>query len=57
MRERVARRQREVQGKLKLVNRGELKGRFSTTLFDPANNPFCEYTGTIDGIRLVPMPF
>ena len=46
----------EVQGELKVINRGEIDGVFLSTIYDPANNPVCQYTGTLEGFRLVPMP-
>ncbi len=47
----------EVQGTLKREDWSHVTGRFRTTLFDPAGNPFCEYEGSIEGFRLVPMPY
>lgn len=47
----------EVQGTLRLQDSSQFTGRFRTILFDPANNPFCEYEGSIEGFRLVPMPY
>ncbi len=47
----------EVQGTARLQDSSHFTGRFRTILFDPANNPFCEYEGSIEGFRLVPMPY
>jgi len=47
----------EVQGTLKLINAGQLAGKFRATLFDPTNTPFCTYEGTISGARLVAVPY
>ena len=47
----------EVQGTAVLVNDGEFKGKFRTTISDPAGVPTCTYEGTISGQRLVAMPY
>ncbi len=47
----------EVQGTLKLVNPGEAAGKFRSIVTDPMGNPQCVYEGTIEGTRLVPMPY
>ena len=48
----------EVQGRLKLVNRGHFVGRFRTIFSDPNGiGPDCVFEGTIEGHRLVPMPY
>ena len=46
----------EVQGTIRQINLGEFKGKFRTTITDPADNE-CTYKGRIVGVRLVPMPF
>lgn len=47
----------EVQGKLRLVDAGHFTGFFRTIVSDPAGNPACTYEGTLEGYRLVPMPY
>lgn len=48
----------EVQGTGKLINTGEVAGRFRTTITDPAGViPDCIYEGTITGTRLVAVPY
>lgn len=48
----------EVQGKLKLVNRGYFVGKFRTIVTDTNGVlPDCIYEGTIEGHRLVPMSY
>ena len=47
----------EVQGTLKIVDPGEVKGDFRTFIVDAANNPVCSYEGEIVGYRQVPLPY
>ncbi len=47
----------EVQGSLRLLDRSHFIGQFRTTIYDPAWNPVCEYEGTIEGFRQVPIPY
>jgi len=47
----------EVQGTLELLDAGHFTGIFRATVFDPAGNPACTYEGTMEGYRLVPMPY
>ena len=48
----------EVQSTLKLINLGEVAGKFRSIITDPNGIiPECVYEGTIEGSRLVPMPY
>ena len=48
----------EVQSTLKLINLGEVAGKFRSIITDPNGIiPECVYEGTIQGSRLVPMPY
>ena len=47
----------EVQSTLELHDGSHFTGKFSTTVFDPAMNPACQYEGTVEGFRQVPMPY
>ncbi len=47
----------EVQGTLKREDWSHVTGRFRTILFLPTGDAFCEYEGSIEGFRLVPMPY
>lgn len=47
----------EVQGTLTLLDSSHFTGIFRATVFDPFGNPACTYEGTIEGFRLVPMPY
>ncbi len=48
----------EVQGTLKLINLGEAAGKFRSIVTDPNGIiPDCVYEGTIQGTRLVAMPY
>ncbi len=46
----------EIQATAKLINYGELRGRFRTTLSD-TGTPFCTFEGTIRATRLIAMPY
>lgn len=47
----------EVQATLKPLNPGEVAGKFRSIITDPNGVPQCVYEGTIEGARLVPMPY
>ncbi len=48
----------EVQATLKLINLGEVAGKFRSIVTDPNGIfPECVYEGTIQGTRLVAMPY